>query len=124
MGSHTLTSSTTLATSTVPPPANVEVLHADETSITLGWGPTLPGELFGTNAKPRSLRVNWASSQAARMPVSYTFTNNGKVTARGLTRLYNDVGFTLAVRTFRACVFAVDAIGRSGPAMCATFSGS
>ena len=118
-----MTGSTTATTSTVPPPANVEVLTVGETSVKVGWGPTLPGELYGSNAKLRSLTINWGSSRDNHGPVTYSMTKNGKLIVHGITRLYNTVGFTRTVRTFRACVWAVSAIGRSGPQMCATFTG-
>lgn len=117
--------STTSATSIPPPPANLEVLGVTQTSVTLGWGPSQPGELYPSQVTARSLVVNWPSSRDDNHgPVTYTVTKNGKVLISGITRLYNKVGFTLAVRTFRACVWAVNVIGKSGPQMCATFTGA
>jgi hypothetical protein len=123
-GTQVLNESAVTVTSVPPAPANLEVLAVDQTSVTLGWGPAQPGELYPGAATARSLVVNWGSARDdVHGPVTYTFSKNGKVLVRGLTRLYNKVGFTLAVRKFRACVWAVNTIGKSGPQMCATFNG-
>ena len=120
-----LPTSTDVVTSVPPAPANLEVLSVDETSVKLGWGPAQPGELYPTQVTTRSLVINWGPSRDDNHgPVTYTITKGGKVIGSGLTRLYNKVGFALSVRQFRACVWAVNAIGKSGPQMCATFVGA
>jgi hypothetical protein len=112
-------------TSTVPAPVNLEAVEIGETSLKLIWGPSQPGELYPSQATARSLIVNWPPARDdAHGPVTYTVSKNGKVINRGLTRLWAKVGFTLSVRSFRACVWAVNTIGKSGPQMCATFTGS
>lgn len=113
-----------VTTSTVPAPANVEALHVDSTSITVGWGPTLPGVLTPGAATARSLVIKWGPSQDNHGPVTYTMSKNGKVIVTGMTVLAHKVGFTAAVRTFRACVWGVSTQGKSGPPMCATFKGA
>jgi hypothetical protein len=74
----------------------------------------------------RSLVVRWGPSKDTLHPtgLTYTFSKNGKVIVSGLTRLYNKVGFTTSVRTFRACVTAISSTGKSSSPMCATFTGA
>lgn len=108
-----------------PPPANVEVLEVGETHITLGWGPSLPGTFAPGKVTPTSLVVWWGRAKdTLNSPLTYTVRKNNTIVVSGTTLLNAKVGFTKAVRTFRTCVWATNAIAKSGPQMCATWNGA
>jgi len=125
-GTVELFSSSSATTTGLPPAPLVGIVSVGETEIQLDWGPQQPQPLYAGAATTRSLVVRWGASKDTLHPtgLTYTFSKNGKVIVAGLTRLYNKVGFTTSVRTFRACVKAVGSTGKSSSPMCATFTGS
>ena len=109
-----------------PAPTNLEVVSVSQDKITLAWGPAQPGEFYNAGEGSNYLMVAWGISQDSRGPVTYTLTKDGNTVATGLTTNTHRLSFPAAKKklpvTFRTCVTAKLADGRSSPPMCATWS--
>jgi len=110
----------------VPMPTNLEVVEATETSITIAWGPALPGEFFYIGEpKKNTVRIGWGASQDSRSAVTYTLKKDGTTVASNLQGTeYTLTGIGPKVKTFRTCVTAYNANNQASPEMCATWTHS
>jgi hypothetical protein len=106
-----------------PEPTNLEVVAATQDSITLAWGPSMPGEFYVTEEGSNYILVAWGTSEDSRGPVTYTLTRDDDVLVAGLTTNTFRV-FAPGRKPFRTCVTAQVADGRSSPPMCATWTKS
>ena len=104
-------------------PTNLEVISVTETTITIAWGPSQPGEFtyLGT-PKKNQVKVGWGPSEDSRSAVTYTFKKDGTVMAAGLTQPQYAVSVGAKVKSFRMCVTAQNAAGQSSPESCGTMT--
>ena len=113
-------------TGTDPPgtPTNLEVVEATETSITIAWGPSQPGEFLpGTVGKKNTVTIRWGPSEDSRSAVTYTLKKDGSTVASGLTSpSYTLSGVGPKVKSFRVCVTAFNAKGGASPETCGTYT--
>lgn len=104
-------------------PTNLEAINVTETSITLVWGPSQPGEFtFLGQPKKNQVTVGWGASEDTRSAVTYTFKKDGTVVATGLTQPQVTVSVGAKTRSFRMCVQAFNASGQASPETCGTMT--
>lgn len=107
-----------------PTPTNLEVISATEDSVTIAWGPTMPGDFYVVSEpKKNQLRVGWGASEDTRGPVTYTVTKDGTQVSTGQSiNEYTVTGVGPKVKSFRVCVVPFVAPDKTGPGNCGTFT--
>lgn len=112
------------ATGDVPAPVNLEVVDVTQDSITIAWGPSMPGPFTYLGVpKKNTVLVGWGASQDSRSAVTYTVWKDGTQVASGVTQpQYLVSGITQKVKSFRVCVTATNAKGQDSTQNCGTFT--
>lgn len=123
VGSIVLIGGGSALVSTPAAPTNLEATNITETSVTLKWGPSMPGPFTTINVPRRSqVLVGWGASEDSRSAVTYNVSKDGSQVATGLTQpQYLVTGISKAT-SFRLCVVAVNASGGTSPQNCATYT--
>lgn len=110
------------AAQTSPPaPTNLEVVGVTPTSVTLAWGPSLPGPFSIVSSSGNSVTVGWGASKDTRSPVSYHVSKDGGTSVVVNTNQYRFAGVQKNP-SFRICVTAVNGAGQLSPTSCGTIS--
>jgi len=107
-----------------PAPVNLEVVDATETSVTIAWGPSPPGDFTpGVENKKNTVTIGWGPSEDSRSAVTYTLKKDGTTIATGLSNpSYTVTGVGPKVKSFRTCVTAFNTRGQASPETCGTYT--
>lgn len=107
-----------------PAPTNLEVVAVTEDSVTIAWGPSMPGTFSAVSEpKKNQLLIQWEPSFDSRSAVTYTISKDGTQLASGLAQnQYVITGLSAKVTTFRTCVTAYNAAQQASPQNCATWT--
>lgn len=112
-----------LVSSGPPAPTNLEATNITETSVTLVWGPSMPGPFTTINVPRRTqVLVGWGASEDSRSAVTYNVSKDGSQVATGLKVPQYLVSGVSKATSFRICVTAVNASGKTSPQNCATYT--
>jgi hypothetical protein len=104
-------------------PTNLEVVAVTETSITIAWGPSQPGEfVFLGSPKKNQVLIGWGASEDSRSAVTYRVSKDGTQVASNLTQPKTTVSVGGKTKSFRICVTAANASGQLSPQTCGTFT--
>ena len=102
-------------------PANLEVVGLTQTSITLAWGPSVPGAFTVLDGGRNWVTAGWGASQDTRSAVSYRVWKDGELVGQVLTPEYRFHTHP-KVDSFRICVQAINASGQASPQGCGTIT--
>lgn len=109
------------AQTAVPSPTNLELTGATQTTLSVAWGPTLPGPFAIVDAGGSSVTVGWGASQDSRSAVSYRVSKDGAMSVTVDTNQYRFAGVQ-KTPSFRVCVTAVNGAGQLSPTACGTIT--
>lgn len=107
-----------------PQPANLRAYEVGQDYVKVSFGPSIVGPLsIAPFPNGKGAKITWGGAIDTLYPlgITYTFSKNGKALWKDRAQTFANVGFTLAVRTFKTCIVPHSTSG-FGPKRCVTWT--